>query len=204
MLAAIGVSYRAQMDLWSQTIVNKPAVTESIQTVIVSKADMMRFHDPERILSYCQSCDKHGMFWSCPPFEGVPLDQLPEWSHALLVTQKTPVNVGSTKEELITQFLAARQILGDRMKLWETTGTITVIAGHCSGCTVCNRTEGIDCCFPSKMRYSLEALGFDVTGLAEGLAGQTVHWPESGIPDYLMTVGALLCPNFDLAMSLGK
>lgn len=178
-------------------------MTETIQTVIASKADMMRYHDPVRILGYCRSCEKHGMFWSCPPFEDPPLSQLPEWTHAVLVTQKTRVDSGSTKEQLITQFLAARQILGDRMKKWESGGTVVVIAGHCSGCTVCTRSEGDACCSPSRMRYSLEALGFDVTGLAEGLAGQTVHWPTNGMPDYLMTVGALLCPSLDLANSLG-
>ena len=178
-------------------------VTETFQTVVASKADMMRYHDPERILGYCRSCEKHGMFWSCPPFEEPPLGQLPEWTHAVLVTQKTRVSADSTKEELITQFLAARQLLGDRMRQLETADTVVVIAGHCSGCTVCTRTEGDACSRPSRMRYSLEALGFDVTGLAEGLAGHTVHWPTSGMPAYLTTVGALLCPSLDVAISLG-
>ena len=53
---------------------------------------------------------------------------------------------------------------------------------------------------PSKMRYSLEALGFDVTTLAEKLAGQSLHWPKSGVPDYLLIVGALLCRDQTLAL----
>jgi len=179
------------------------AMSDAVHTVIVSKAEMLRYHDPERIQSYCLACEKYGQYWSCPPFEEQPLEQLAEWSHALLVTQKTPVLAGSTPEQLISQFLGARQILGETLLRWETPGTVAVIAGHCFGCSGCTRAKGLACCAPEQMRYSLEALGFDVTGLAEGLAGQTMHWPSSGVPDYLIMVGAVLCPDRDLAMRLG-
>ncbi|MEI7611581.1 MAG: DUF2284 domain-containing protein [Betaproteobacteria bacterium] len=174
-------------------------MTEAARTMIVSKAEMMRYHDPVRIQSYCLSCEKYGMYWSCPPFEEQPLTELPEWSHALLVTQKTRVIPGSTKEELISQFLVARQVLGDMILEWETEESVAVIAGHCFGCTGCTRAKGLACCSPSQMHFSLEALGFDVSGLAEGLAGQSMHWPANGVPDYLIMVGALLCPSLDLA-----
>ena len=183
---------------------NQPALIENAQTVdIASKADMMRYHDPDRIQAYCRSCEKYGMFWSCPPFEEQPMTQLPEWTHALLVTHKIRVEAGSTQEELIEQFQAARQILGDMLLRWEDEGAVAVVAGHCFGCSVCTRPKDIPCIAPSRMRYSLEALGFDVTGLTEGLAGQTMHWPENGRPDYLILVGVLLCPRLDLAMTLG-
>jgi len=169
--------------------------------VLVSKADMLRHHDPERIQGYCRSCEKYGLYWSCPPFAETPLEQLPEWSHAVLVTQKTRVEAGASKDDLIAQFLASRQTFGDMMLGWECAGALAVVAGHCFGCTRCTRSRGIACCAPSRLRYSLEALGFDVTGLAEGLAGQTMHWPASGVPDYLITVGALLCAHRDLALA---
>lgn len=171
--------------------------------VVVSKADMMRYHDPERIQAYCQACEKYGMYWSCPPFEEQPMTQLPEWTHALLVTQKTPVDADSTQEDLIQQFLASRQILGDMLLRCETDGALAVVAGHCFGCSACTRPKDSPCAVPSRMRYSLEALGFDVTGLAEGLAGQTMHWPSNGRPDFLIIVGVLLCSRHDLAVSLG-
>ena len=90
------------------------SMTGTVHTVIVSKADMMRYYDPERIQGYCRTCEKYGQFWSCPPFENSPLEQLPPWTHAILVTQKTWVEPDSTKERLIEQFLAARQILAER------------------------------------------------------------------------------------------
>lgn len=177
------------------------SMTGTVHTVIVSKADMMRYYDPERIQGYCRTCEKYGQFWSCPPFESSPLEQLPPWTHAILVTQKTWVEPGSTKERLIEQFLAARQILVNTLKHWERDGCLSVIAGHCSGCSKCTRPRGIACQVPSRMRYSLEALGFDVTALAKKLAGQSLHWPKSGVPDYLLTVGALLCRDQALALA---
>lgn len=168
--------------------------TEAARTIPVSREDMMRYYDPERIQGYCQVCDKYGLFWSCPPFDTPPLDSLPAWSRALLITQKTWVPADIGKDDLIRLFLDARKTLGEFMATQESDGAIAVIAGHCSGCPTCPRARGGACCAPTRLRYSLESLGFDITGLVEGLAGQTLDWPESGPPDYLLVVGALLIP----------
>ena len=170
-----------------------------VRSVIVSQEDMMRYHDPERIQHYCHACEKYGKFWSCPPFENQPLASLPPWTHAVLMTQKTPVRGGSSPAELIEQFMLARALLSESMLRREAEGTVTVIAGHCAGCVTCTRSREKPCGFPSKMQYSLEALGFDVTRLAEELAGQPIEWPEDGKPAHLMIVGALLCASHDLA-----
>lgn len=165
------------------------------RAVVVAREDMLRYHDPVRIKGYCQSCEKYGKYWSCPPFENDPLARLPAWSHAVLVTQKTWVGDGTNRDGLIDLFLTSRQAFVDMMRQRETLspGAFSVVAGHCSDCTVCTRPRGVTCCAPSRLRYSLEGLGFDVTGLSEGLAGQAIQWPSSGMPDYLITVGALLC-----------
>lgn len=172
------------------------------KSVIVSRSDMMRHHDPERIRGYCRSCEKYGMFWSCPPFAEEPMTGLREWTHAVLVTRKTVVAAGSSKEQLIDRFLSERQTLCDAIRACERDGAVAVIAGHCEGCSACTRSRGVACAVPSRMRYSLEALGFDVTGIAERLAGEKLHWPTHGVPDYLITVGALLCSSLAVATSL--
>lgn len=182
-----------------QRLLTGIARTENDSSVSTSRAEMMRYYDPARIQGYCRSCGKYGMFWSCPPFGESPLEKLPAWSHAVLVTQKTWVAPGSTKEGLVEQFLVARRVLGDTLKECEIDGAVAVIAGHCSGCSPCTRSRGIACCFPERMRYSLEGLGFDVTGLVEGLAGQKMDWPASGMPAYLLIVGALFCPSAESA-----
>ena len=180
-----------------------PAVVgDVLRAVVAGRTEMMRYHDPARVQGYCRSCEKYGAYWSCPPFEQQPLDQLPPWTDAVLVTQQTPVEPGSTPADLVEQFLVARERLGRALMAREGDGVVAVIAGHCFGCTACTRARGVACCVPSRLRYSLEALGFDVTGLAEGLAGQRIDWPASGVPASLMIVGALLCAGHDQAMRL--
>ena len=171
----------------------------NIQAVVVSKSEMMQYHDPERIQGYCRTCDKYGTYWSCPPFEEMPFLGLDEWTDAVIVTHKVRIDPALSKDEVIDLFQRSRQDLGEMMMRCETGGVLTVIAGHCFGCSTCTRTREKPCGVPARMRFSLEALGFDVTGLAEGLAGQAIHWPAGGMPDYLTIVGALLCATRDLA-----
>lgn len=175
---------------------------EAFHTTIVSQAEMMAYHDPQRIEAYCQACDRYARYWSCPPFATPPLDQLPAWTHAILVIRKTSVAPDASRDDLIRLFLDAQQTLSALMSPCEQAGSTLVIAGHCFGCSNCTRGKGFDCCAPERMRYSLEALGFDITGLAQGLAGETVEWPKEGPPETLMAVAALLCPSLETARRL--
>jgi predicted metal-binding protein len=182
---------------------NKP-VAETLHAALATRAELMRHHDPERVQGYCRSCEKYGRFWSCPPFAVLPLDGFPEWTHAVIVCQRTPIAPGTTKEQLVERFLAARVSFGGQMRRLEARfpRVTALVAGHCSGCADCTRSEGNPCRASDRLRYSLEAVGFDVTGLAEGLAGVKIHWPRSGLPDYLTTVGALLCDGETVATAL--
>ncbi len=157
----------------------------------------MRYHDPERIQGYCASCDKFGRFWSCPPFEQAPLDLFPSWDHAVIACGKVMTAPEEPTDKLIGRFSAARKAFRTALMQHERihASITTLVAGYCTGCENCTRPEGRHCPRPSALRYSLEAVGFDVTGLTEQLAGQKLHWPKDGRPEYLMTVGALLCPD---------
>lgn len=176
----------------------------AVHASLATRADLLRHHDPERVQGYCRSCEKYGRFWSCPPFAVSPLASFPEWSHAVIVCRQTRIEPGTTKEQLVERFLAERVSFGGQMRRLEGQfpQVMALVAGHCSGCAECTRSEGKPCRAPERMRHSLEAVGFDVTGLAEGLAGVKIHWPKNGVPDYLTTVGALLCPEEGVAMQL--
>ncbi len=185
-----------------------PAMSNDTATAVhaslATRAELLRHHDPERVQGYCRGCEKHGRFWSCPPFTASPLRGFPEWTHAVIVCRQTPIGPGTTREQLVERFLAERVSFAGQMRRLETCfpQVTALVAGHCSGCTECTRSEGKPCRAPERLRYSLEAVGFDVTGLAEGLAGVKIHWSKSGVPDYLTTVGALLCPEAGVAMQL--
>ena len=180
----------------------KPAGT--LHASLATRAELLRHHDPERVQGYCRDCEKHGRFWSCPPFADSPLRGFPEWSHAVIVCRQTRIEPGTTKEQLVERFLAERVRFGGQMRRLEARfpQVTALVAGHCSGCAECTRGEGKPCRAPERLRYSLEAVGFDVTGLTEGLAGVKIHWPKSGVPDYLTMVGALLCHGEAVATAL--
>jgi predicted metal-binding protein len=176
----------------------------AVHASLATKADLLCHHDPERVQGYCHGCEKYGRFWSCPPFTAPPLASFPEWTHAVIVCQRIWLEPGTTRTQLIERFLAARVGFGERIRRLEgrearVTG---LVAGHCPGCTDCTRSEGKACRAPERMRHSLEAVGFDVTALVGALTGLRLHWPKSGVPDYLTTVGALLCPEEAVAARL--
>lgn len=179
-------------------------MTDALHTAVASRDAMMRHHDPVRIQGYCSHCEKYGHFWSCPPFAEPPLDHFPVWTHAVIVCGKVWTKPEDTKEAMIARFFEARKSFRDTLVAREQAyiGVTALVAGFCTGCECCTRPDGIACRTPARLRYSLEAVGFDVTGIAENLAGQKLHWPKSGTPEYLMTVGALLCPDEAIARDM--
>lgn len=164
---------------------------------IAARTEVMLYYDPVRVQGYCRTCEKYGRFWSCPMFEVSPLEQFPAWDYAVIVCEKVWTAPEATTEQMTAQFFEARKIF--RKWLLEVEqqagGRVALVAGFCTGCEDCTRDVGKPCRNPSELRYSLEAVGFDVSGLAERLAGQKLQWAKGKAPEYLMTVGAILCPD---------
>lgn len=177
-------------------------MTLPLQIHIASAEAMMGFYDPVRIHGCCAPCPDHGRVWSCPPHTEPTLERLPAWDHAVLVFGRIAVEPGSSQERMITGFHEARKVFRSRLLEAEEAGTTALVAGYCQGCEVCARPN--PCPDPSALRYSLEALGFDVTGLFAGIARQRIHWPEEGLPESLLAVGALLCRGQAQAERLGQ
>ena len=56
----------------------------------------------------------------------------------------------------------------------------------------CTRPEGKPCRYPDRLRYSLEAVGFDVTAAASDLLGIDLEWSSDGtLPKHITIVTAL-------------
>ncbi len=158
--------------------------------------------DPARVQGYCASCPNYGSRWSCPPFQDLSLDRLGNWSHAVVVGRKVPLPRKEAPadpeearswalERFHTSRAEFREILLEAEKTFP--GSRALVAGHCVQCTACARETGHPCRFPEDMRFSLEAVGFDVSSLVTVVLGISIHWPRQGLPEYYLTVGALLC-----------
>ena len=164
---------------------------------------LLRYHEPARVHGYCATCPDHGHVWSCPPFAHPVLENLPPWDHALLAILRTPIAPGTQTADWVASFHGSRRIF--RTLLLEAEARVSdataLVAGYCQGCERCTRPEGLPCPTPSRLRYSLEALGFDVSALTQGLTGMRIQWPKGGAPEYLLTVGALLGPDTERARS---
>jgi predicted metal-binding protein len=188
-------------------------MTVSRHVQIVSAQALMRHHEPARIHGYCATCPQHGRVWSCPPFERLPLNDFKPWDHAVLVCQKVWTRPSDLRAEIetgrarmIERFHESR--IGFRALLLEMErrhpDTTALVAGHCQVCAECTRAEGLQCRAPEAVRYSLEAVGFDVAAVAENLAGQKILWPKDHLPEYLLAVGAILCVGDATARSIQR
>ena len=75
----------------------------------------------------------------------------------------------------------------------ETPGSLALSAGGCTLCSDCTRPEGQPCRKPEKMRYSIDALGGDLSETMERYFHRPISWSRNGeVPEHLTVVGGLL------------
>ena len=170
---------------------------------VATREECLVHYDLVRIHGYCASCPNYGARWSCPPFSALPLDSFGEWTHAVLVARKVlldpPPNLGHEAAQIwaLERFHLSRAEF--RKILLETEaafpGATALVAGHCAHCATCARLEDTPCRAPKLLRLSLEAVGFDVASLSASLLGVAPLWPSKGLPEYYLTVGAILSSN---------
>lgn len=158
----------------------------------------------DAFMKYCKECPEYGRVWSCPP--GVPQVEgyltRYEWVYivgvkviygeALKRSADSPAHTekarqdsyGKVKRTLLEALLAMEEIFPD---------SLTVAAGRCEICAHCTRAEGgWPCRYPSHMRYSFSAFGFDLSLISERLLGFKLLWANEGLPDYNVAVAAFL------------
>ncbi len=158
--------------------------------------------DP-KVQTYCVSpnfhCPSYGHSWTCPPVapyleEGVShyhkffliyiqfdlksyiegKKKYPRRSEESIRNRFFMKNLlGDKLEKEVFQFLNGHQdLLGEKFILWD---------GFCRICfnkkdKGCNYDSGIPCRYPNKKRYSMEAVGIDVTSTVKNL-NLAIEWP---------------------------
>jgi len=169
---------------------------ERAETLVPVENFVANCVDVPKFLAYCRECPSYGNRWSCPPFDFNPMDIWRKYKtlrlYALILK---PLDRDGKKlvEALWKKKPGFDQGLVELESKYP--GSLALSGGTCVLCGECQRTYGMPCCQPDKLRYSIEALGGDVGKTCELYFGRPILWVKDGVaPDYLMWVGGLLLP----------
>ncbi len=179
--------------------------TETVIKTTDAGEYIRHFHDRERFIGYCRSCENYGTVWVCPPYGFDCMDMLRglDWVHIVgtrtLLDEKvrhSPQNAAHQKELSYEVMARARRDIDWRLLELEKRypGSRAFFAGSCFLCRKedCTRRTGKPCIRPESARSSIEAYGFDVARTASQLLGIEMKWSDKLVlPEYFTLVSAL-------------
>ena len=71
-------------------------------------------------------------------------------------------------------------------------GSVALSSGGCIYCENCTRESGRPCRRPDRMRYSLDAFGFDLTAITKDMFQIDIIWCKDSLPEYFTLIHGLL------------
>lgn len=178
--------------------------TESLENWIAVSEFTAKYVDVLRFLECCRACPHYAMKWSCPPYDFEPIDLWEKFSTFLVFGTKISLGAASGSEwDIWEQGGEMRQVMAkEKGKLLSRAlslekqykDSLGLSAGSCDLCGKnCTRRFGSPCRHPEQMRRSIEALGGNVSAIAQDLLGTPMQWMKEGkLPDYFVLVCGLL------------
>lgn len=172
----------------------------------VSAQEYIRdFRDVGRFMECCRECRQYNTSWACPPYDFDTTKLIAVYDRVyILGTQIIPDDrlrqqslEAEPYQELVRDILAEVRVVLDRELLLleeRSPGSRAFFAGNCFSCPAgaCPRVQGNPCVQPEKMRYSLEAFGFDIGKTVSDLLSLELKWSTAGEwPDYFLLVSGL-------------
>lgn len=167
-----------------------------------------RFYKPHEFILLCKSCPRYSQSWACPPFDYNPLSIITKYPYLNIIVSKVNFSPHfidkhrdtSTSNEILDQVMIdVRKVIDKRlMELEEAhTASLALFAGRCLLCpSGCTRKKDQPCRYPSKIRPSLEAYGFDLAKTIQSLFNLSFQWSKQGkIPPYLCLISGFLTSN---------
>ena len=169
---------------------------------------LQNFWLPDHFIKYCKTCKNYLSSWACPPFDFNPLDQINPYPYTCIIG--TQVIFSKEFKESVKErnnaIDAGNQIMFDVRKqldhhllaLEKTALSRAFYAGSCHLCINegCTKTLLKPCRYPSAMRPSLEAFGFDIAKTTSELLQLELQWGKNGsLPDYYILVSGWMSQN---------
>lgn len=164
---------------------------------------IQKAYDKNKFLELCKACSNYDQIHNCPPFDFETRDFLKNYKFftafalKLIFSKKEIENNNSWQKSIdftALTLMPCKKILHEEMlkveKLYENSLFLTM--GSCNECEICEKKNNNPCKHPEKMRYSIEALGFDVTKILKDYFDIEIKWAVEGIPEYYTLLCGLL------------
>ena len=103
----------------------------------------------------------------------------------------TPEKIKAEGWRIVTE--VKQKVEAEMLKLeLQLPGSIALSSGGCSLCRECTRKVGELCRQPDKMRYSMDAFGFDLSAITKDMLGIDIMWCKGRLPDYFTLIHGIL------------
>lgn len=161
-----------------------------------------------KVRGYCKKCPNYGKYWSCPEFAFNEILFLNEFQYMYPIGREYTIPKKDRQKTIGIQACANYcNNLHKAMKIeaWRdllafekaVPGTLALVPGNCHICEAqgmdCARQKGLKCRYAHMMRFSPEALGFDVDAISKFEIGMLLRWPREGhLPEKMSCVMAIL------------
>ena len=162
-----------------------------------------KYQDREKYMVYCRECPNYGTVWSCPLLSFEVDDYLSkfEWVNILcakIILSDRTIAEADTSEKIKSTgweiLLAVKLDMEEKLRRLEKSipGSVSLSFGGCNLCKECSRKDGQPCRQPDKMRYSLDAFGFDLTAITKDMFDIDILWCKERLPDYFTLIHGIL------------
>lgn len=162
-----------------------------------------KYQNREKYMAYCRECPNYNAVWTCPPLAFAVDTYLErfEWinvlcariilSNQVIVEADTPDKIRTVGWEIL---LSVKLDMEEKLRRMEKhiPGSVSLSSGGCNLCKECGRKDGLPCRQPDKMRYSLDAFGFDLTAITKDMFDIDILWCKERLPDYFTLIHGIL------------
>ena len=180
--------------------------TKMYQQEVPMAEFIAKYRDADKFMEYCRACPNYNTRWSCPSLSFEVEDVLAKYSRVHLVGMKMTYDeatirsadtIEKVKQVTWDTLFVEKRALEETLLAVESTlaGSMCLSSGGCHYCETCARSVGKPCAYPDKMRYSLDAFGFDLTAITADCFGIDLCWSQGKLPPYYTLIHAIFLPE---------
>ena len=162
-----------------------------------------KYQDREKFMAFCQECPRYDSLWSCPPLSFDVDEFLAPYPWINLLCAKInledeTIRAADTAEKIKTIgwdiVSTVKRETDERLRKLEgqIPKSLSLSSGGCNLCKSCTRKSGRPCRQPDKMRFSLDAFGFDLTDITKDIFRVDILWCKDSLPEYFTLIHGLL------------